>query len=249
MLNKSHFLVLLLCISIPKLSYSQKDTTPFRSDVYSFIKGHLHESYIDLNVLLNPFILQLSDTSFTFERAVVCWDNPDGQISCAPVSLPTVDLSKYDSVIQPQAKSLVTIDNIRVKKEGRRYFIAPFYFYLVSGHELPQIYDTLAKTRAFIPGYEHEFKLPRSLLESEFTVQLYDTSYQLLSFIVSIDLPHKDEPLSFYFTGNKIDHSVAGYLSAIRQMTIRCTLGIESIFVRRNGKVYRVPDRSFTVMQ
>lgn len=229
--------------------YSQQDSSTASTDKSVFIKGHKGEKYISTELFNSGFEWQTTDSSFTVARARLCWDFSDGLICLAikgnRVSFDTIKTKEWYHTPHPQ--SLVTLDEIRLQKDGKLYKAPSFVFNLAPSADIPGIYDTLAKTEAFIPSFQHDFLLPRSLFKKGFTLSLEDSSYTVLSFFVSFDYADKEEPVSFYFEGNRLHPALPGYQQALDRLMYKDGITIENIYARKNGKVYRVPDLMFAL--
>lgn len=231
--------------------YCQADSLQSKPDISIFIKGHRGESYIPTDIFNRGFELQLSDTGFTIEKSVLCWDFAD-VLTCLAVrgnriSFDTLKGKEWFRL--PVNKALVTLDHIELKKGEQRFRGASFYFNIAPAEEISRIYDTLAKTYAYIPSYRNQFLLPRSLFEKGFTLLPDDSSYTLLSFLVSFDFHDKDEPLSFYCEGNKLNTDIPGYRQALTKLMYKDGITLENIYARKDGKVYRVPDITFSLQR
>jgi hypothetical protein len=236
-------LLVFFFLSLFSAAKAQKDSLGGKWNIHVFIKGHYMEQYIAHEVFTKGAELALSDTTYTIEKWQLCWDDTAGNINCVVGQGDRIVPANYKiSFGTANKNSTVTLDNIRINKNGVSYKAAAQAFYLVPGEKTASIYDTLARSKVYLPGYENAFKIPKSIITNEFIIDLYDNSYKLLSFFVTIEFFNSDNSISFYFTGNKTNNAATGYKSAIEKLTVRDTIILENIFAEKDGKIYRVPN-------
>jgi hypothetical protein len=99
----------------------------------AYIQGYKNNNSAPYTLFRNDLVLQLSDSSYKIIDFVLTWDNEDGELISAVFSGNKILVNrdaKTDLSRKLRPGSTVTIDNIRVEKNGKLYKAKSFVMYL-----------------------------------------------------------------------------------------------------------------------
>lgn len=233
-------LILFLASFSPAKSQEEPET---KKNILLFIDGHKFETYFNIEEFKKGFKLRLSEPDYTIKQFNLNWSSTDDMIN---------ELLLQDSIVHPKGKDYsfekaaetFFIDNILVEKEGKLFRIPAQTFRLAEPAAYKNIYDTLAKNKAYIKGNSRgEFFVPSSLFKKKFQLGLWDSSYQIISFDILFIIGKEEKEVVFHFTGDCIDTVTDDFRQAVSRLNDNDMIFFSNIKAKysKDGKIYTIP--------